>query len=105
MLTQEEFNAMVALIYENGDDQGKISELLADLKEVYGGTVATVEILQNEIASLKENNASLVKANGELFLKVGLGHVEQPIDEEETVEIETLEDILDEVLDERGRFI
>lgn len=95
---KEKLNAILA----NAGDAGQISEILTDVVGNYNEVLKTVEEIKSENEKLVLNNASLVKANGELFMKVGAPtkEAEQETDEEDRP---SLEEVLEEILDERGK--
>jgi hypothetical protein len=72
MLSKDEFKGTLAKILENAGDAGAISETLTDLYGHYDEVLTKVSELETSNNTLKDTNASLVKANGELFMKVGL---------------------------------
>ena len=104
MLTQAEFREKMGNILNNAGDAGVISEILTDVLGNYNEVTVQIEILTERAKKLEENNASLVKANGELFMKIG-APIDKPKDEEaEQGTTATLEEVLEKVLDERGKF-
>ena len=102
MMTYDDYKAALDMVLESGSDSGAVSELLVDLLNNYSTVLKTVEDLTNENDTLTKNNASLVKANGELFLQVGTKPKEAETEVEE-VELVPLDEVLDELIDDRGR--
>lgn len=102
MYTTEEFKEKMTKILENNEDVGLVSEILTDVLNNYSEVLVNVSGLEDKNHTLAEHNASLVKANGALFMQKGIGQVEEkaPIEEEETL---TLEEILSDVIGERGK--
>ena len=103
MLTQAEFKEKMGSILNNAGDAGAISEILTDVLGNYNEVTVQIEMLTERAKKLEENNASLVKANGELFMKVG-APTEKAKEEPDQETTPTLEEVLENVLDERGKF-
>ena len=103
MLTPSEFKEKMGSILNNAGDAGAISEILTDVLGNYNEVTVQIEMLTERAKKLEENNASLVKANGELFMKVGAPTEKVKEEEQEQETIPTLEEVLEKVLDERGK--
>ena len=101
MLSYEDYKTALDMILESGNDSGAVSELLVDLLNNYSTVLKTVEDLTVENETLTKNNASLVKANGELFMQVGTKPKEEEAEVEE-IELVPLDEVLDELIDDRG---
>ena len=102
MMSYDDYKAALDMILESGSDSGAVSELLVDLLNNYSTVLKSVEDLTVENETLTKNNASLVKANGELFLQVGTKPKEVETEVEE-IELVPLDEVLDELIDDRGR--
>ena len=101
MMTYDDYKAALDMVLESGSDSGAVSELLVDLLNNYSTVLKTVDDLTSENETLTKNNASLVKANGELFLQVGTKPKEAE-NEVEEVELVPLDEVLEELIDDRG---
>lgn len=102
MMNYDDYKTALDMILESGSDSGAVSELLVDLLNNYSTVLKTVDDLTSENETLAKNNASLVKANGELFLQVGTKPKEAEAEVEE-IELVPLDEVLDELIDDRGR--
>lgn len=65
-----EFNEISANIMNNLDNQGKVSNFLADLAKGYSEAVAATEKANKDIEKLKTDNQELRDNNQKLFLRV-----------------------------------
>lgn len=102
MQSKDEFKEALNQILEvAGTDPGKVSEILMDLNSNYDEVMGEYQSLTEKIEELSTTNASLVKANGELFRHVGL--VKEPEETpEETPEeppaMPGIEDVMEKIL-------
>lgn len=102
MYTAEEFKEKMTKILENNEDVGLVSEILTDVLNNYSEVLVNVSGLEDKNHTLAEYNASLVKTNGLLFMQKGIGQAEEPDPEPEINEL-SLEEVLFDVIDERGK--
>lgn len=97
MLTHDEFKEKIDTILKNNEDIGLISEVLNEVHNNYSGVLSTLSELEEKNNTLKDYNASLVKANGELFMNRGIGKQEEITHEEEKPSIKSLDEVLEEM--------
>ena len=100
-----ELKEKLSAILQNAGDAGQISEILTDVTSNYNEVLKTVEEIRAENEKLSANNASLVKANGELFMRVGMPAEQVKEAETQAEESPSLEEVLEDILDEKGRLI
>ena len=105
MYNAGELKEKLSAILQNSGDAGQISEILTDVTSNYNEVLKTVEEIKAENEKLSANNASLVKANGELFMRVGMPAEQVNEAETQAGESPSLEEVLEDILDEKGRLI
>ena len=104
-LTYDDYVGKMSTILENVNDPATVSELLTDLRGNYADVIQTVEALTAENEKLKTSNASLIEANGKLFLQVGVTQKQDPEPiEDDDDDSPTIEQVLTTILDDKGRF-
>lgn len=105
-LTHEEFNEKLSDILKHSSDTGKVSELLSDLKSDYALTLGQITELQATKDDLTAKNASLIEANGKLFMQIAIGEEKEETGGDDELENQlTIEDVLATAVDEKGKFI
>jgi hypothetical protein len=97
LLTKEQHTKILNDLRSMCTDIGKASEILTELSDDYSSTLACVDDLTNKNAEFHKNNESLVKANGNLFLKL---QMQEENKEEEKEEEKPL--TFDSLFDEKG---
>lgn len=86
-----EFNEITSNIMNNLDNQGKVSNFLADLTKGYSEAQAETVKAQEEIERLKQDNQELRDNNQKLFLRVTVPEPpRKPQDEPEDFSIDSL---------------
>lgn len=71
MYTGEQMNQVVTDILENLSDQGRVSEILSDLRTDYTETLASHEALNDEKTTLTNFNETLRSMNQKMMVKLG----------------------------------
>lgn len=102
-MNKEEFKKLLADVLTEEPDVGALSQAFETAITEFSALTDSNASLHEQIIKLEEKNQSLFKANGELFLKVGMSEAAPtpPDDDERPASIE---DVLEELLDERGKF-
>lgn len=70
-MTHEEHETIITDILSNLGDQGKVSELLNNLREDYTTTLTNVNTLSTSNADLLKNNESLRNVNNKFMIRLG----------------------------------
>lgn len=103
-MTKEEYTNKASAILENLEDRGAVSTALDELRTAFYEEVEKRETSEATTEELKTKNDGLLKANMDLFLKVGKTSTgdEEPVveDEPEKTPEETI--TIDDLFDERG---
>lgn len=104
-MTPEEFKAKLSSIL-GADNPGVISEVLVELESNNNDLLTTVSNLTAQNAKLSADNADLIKANGNLFMQVGVQGKNQEAASEaaDDEEVKSVEEVLEAMLDKRGNF-
>jgi len=102
MLNLEDFTKKTNEILASHTEQGRVSELLAEILTDYTSTVADVEKLNSDVKTVNESNEKLRNANMNLFLQ--LGGKSQPINQSSNQNNNDPKPLsLNDVLDGKGR--
>lgn len=104
-MTPEEFKAKLSSIL-GADNPGVISEVLVELESNNNDLLTTVSNLTAQNAKLSADNADLIKANGNLFMQVGVQgkNQEAASEADDDEEVKSVEEVLEAMLDKRGNF-
>lgn len=106
-MTKEEYTEKASAILENLEDRGAVSTALDELRTAFYEEVEKRETSDATAEELRTKNDGLLKANMDLFLKVGktaTGDEEPKVeDEPEKTPEETI--TYDDLFDERGELI
>lgn len=100
-MTREEFNDIATEILNILDDTGAVSTKLDDLRTGFNEEITAKETVEKERDELESQNASLQKANMDLFLRIGT-----PVKKEEEKEKEVIiEKSYDDLFNDNGELI
>lgn len=103
-MTKEEYTEKASAILDNLEDRGAVSTALDELRTAFYEEVEKRETSDATAEELKTKNDGLLKANMDLFLKVGKTATgsEEPVveDEHEKTPEETI--TFDDLFDENG---
>ena len=104
-MNKEEFKESLNKVLETSGDPGKTSELLVEVYEKYNSYYDENTTKDEKIKTLEETNASLVKANGEMFKFVSYTKVDPAT--EQAVEVEEpsqpgIEDVMEKLINTWG---
>lgn len=96
-MTYEEHTELIQQIRTNLEDEGKVSNLLAQLSDDYQETLSNLNDATRTSEELTQANEKLREANLDLFLKVG-SKKEEPENKlkEEDEEIKSFDDLFDD---------
>lgn len=70
-MTREEHEQLLLNILANAGDQGKLTELLDNLRTDYTETLGTVNTLNTSVTELTNKNETLREVNSNMFMKLG----------------------------------
>ena len=104
-MTYEELETLINSMREKiGEDSSAlISEDTLNVLSSYKGLLDQVATLTEENAQLKADKEELLKTNGKLFQKIGFEKEEEAEEvKEENEEQLTVDEILDDLIDEKG---
>ena len=82
-MKREEHTSIIRQIRENLNNEGMVSELLANLSDDYGAILAVNEDINNELSNLRAANENLRDTNMRLFLRVGESVPQEDVQEPE----------------------
>lgn len=103
-MTKDEFNEKSSAILEILEDRGAVSTALDEIRGAFFEEVAKRESAESTAEELKGKNEGLLKANMDLFLKVGKESAGTPeaevVEEPEKSPEETI--TIDDLFDENG---
>lgn len=104
MISKDEFNSLIQSIKDKLDEtqQALISEDLLTVIANYSEAVDEVTNLGDKISKLETDNEELLKVNGKLFRKIGFENNEKEPTEEPVEEVKTGEEIIEDLIDEKG---
>ncbi len=103
-MTPEEFKAKLTGIL-GADNPGVISEVLVQLESNNNELLTSLSSLTAQNTKLAADNADLIKANGNLFMQVGVAaKKEEATSETDEDEPLSVEEVLDMMLDKKGNF-
>ena len=82
-MKREEHTSIIRQIRENLNNEGMVSELLANLSDDYGAILAVNEDINNELSNLRAANENLRDTNMRLFLRVGETVTQEDVPDQE----------------------
>lgn len=98
-MKKEEYTAKIMEIKEkiHDTDDGKITDLLADLSDDYGAVLAQIDEINLQNEKLKHDNDSLRESNMRLFLRI-----EKSPEENQTSQKEPQKRTYENLFDDKG---
>ena len=98
-MKKEEYTAKIMEIKEkiHDTDDGKITDLLADLSDDYGAVLAQIDEINLQNEKLKHDNDSLRESNMRLFLRI-----EKAPEENQTIQKEPQKRTYENLFDDKG---
>lgn len=107
-MTYEELEALTNEIREKIGEESSalISESLLNILSSYNNLLNEVENIKLENLTLKADKEELLKTNGKLFQKIGFDkEVEETAETEEDDETKSIDEIIENLIDEKGEII